>query len=151
VTAYVTQSDLVERYGTPELAQLTDQTAATMPDATEIGRVCDETTSLIDAYLSARYTVPLSPVPTVVRAWACIIARKLLWKDRALADSAVMLAYNDAMSQLKDAGKGRSSLPDATGKQATVSAGVFSTSPTPVFNTDGLLDFRPSVYNTNRP
>jgi phage gp36-like protein len=141
--AYCAKSDLVERFGSPELAQLTDESAATSTDDGEIAKACDEATSLIDAYVAARYTTPLSPVPTVVRKWACDIARKFLWKDRAGPDSVVTRNYEEAMAQMKDVAKGIAGLPDATGV-AAVSSGAALTviAPTRVFDAS-LLDSMP--------
>lgn len=139
MSAYATQADLTERFGAAELAQLTDESAATSPDDTEVGKACDEASSLIDAYLSTRYTTPLDPVPTIVRKWACDIARAALWKDRADKDSAVKLNAADAMAQLRDVAKGIAGLPDATGVAATSTGGFASTTPCAGFDTTGLL------------
>lgn len=138
--SYCTQADLVERFGTVELAQLTDETAAAAPDASEITKACDEASSLIDAYVATLYTVPLSPVPTIVRRWACDIARKYLWKDRALAESVVALNHDAALAQLKDVARGTIALPSSAGVIPAQAYGMTSTTPTAVFNTDGLLD-----------
>ncbi len=116
--SYCAQTDLAERFGTVELAQLTDEQSAAYPDGAEITKACDEASSLIDSYLSARYATPLSPVPTMVRKWACDIARKFLWKDRAGPDSAVTANFDAAMAQLKDVAKGIAGLPGADGVQA---------------------------------
>jgi phage gp36-like protein len=140
VAAYCAKADLVERFGSVELAQLTDETAAASPDDGEITKACDEASSLIDAYLSARYTVPLSPVPTMVRMWACAIARKLLWKDRAQPESAVAVAFNQTMGQIRDVAKGVAGLPDAGGAKPAAVGGIAYATPTAVFDTSGLLD-----------
>lgn len=138
--AYCAKSDLVERFGSRELAQLTDESAAQSADDTEIANICDEASSLIDSYLAARYLTPLaSPVPTMVRKWACDIARKFLWKDRAGPDSGVTSNYEDAMAQLKDVAKGIAGLPDATGLEAaTSSASISVVSSARVFDDDML-------------
>lgn len=141
--AYCTQADLVERYGEVELAQLTDQTAGTSVDAAQVTKACDEATSLIDGYVSGQYVVPLTPVPTVVRRWACVIARKFLWGDKATPDGTVTADYTEAMKQLRDAGAGKMALPDATGVQAPLSGGLIAVeAPDEVF-TDDLLALMP--------
>jgi phage gp36-like protein len=138
--AYVTQSDLTERFGSVELAQLTDESAAQTPDAAEITKACDEASSLIDSYLSVRYAVPLSPVPTLIRWLACDIARKILWKDRAGPEAAVALAYDGALKRLADIAKGVAGLPSASGTLPAQTGGLAYSTPTPVFDTSGLLD-----------
>jgi len=137
--AYCAKSDLVQRFGNDELSQLTDETAAHSADDSEVTNACDEASSLIDSYLAARYGVPLSPVPTMVRKWACDIARKFVWKDRAGADSVVTLNYEAALSQLKDVAKGVAALPSAAGVLPSVVGGMAFTTPTAVFDTTGLL------------
>ncbi len=138
-TPYCSQADLVERFGVQELAQLTDETAAASPDATEITNACDEATSLIDSYVARRYVTPLDPVPTIVRKWACDLARKFLWKDRAGPDSVVSINADAVMAQLRDVSRGTAALPDATGVQPSVSGGIVSvTSSTQIFTDDVL-------------
>lgn len=136
---YCVKADLVRRFGAAELAQLTDETAAQSPDDTEINEACEEASSLIDSYLATRYAVPVDPVPTMVRKWACDIARKYVWKSRADAEHPVTLAFNAALAQLKDVAKGIAALPDSTGEVATVTGGIAYTAPGAVFDTTGLL------------
>lgn len=140
MAAYCAKADLVERFGKLELEQLTDESAAAAADDTEISNACDEATSLIDGYVISRYTTPLSPVPTVVRRFACDIARKILWKDRAGKDSIVQANYDAALAWLKDLARGIVQLPGATGTLPTGSAGGFAyATPENVFDTAGLL------------
>lgn len=137
---YCVKADLVKRFGSAELAQLTDETAAQSPDDTEITEACDEASSLIDSYLATRYTVPLADPPsTMVRKWACDIARKYLWKDRAGPDSVVTQNFLAALAQLKDVAKGIAALPDADGELPTVTAGIVYATPDAIFDTTGLL------------
>lgn len=138
--AYVTQSDLVERFSSVELAQLTDETASQTPDAAEITKACDEASSLIDSYLSVRYAVPLSPVPTLIRWLGCDIARKILWKDRAGGESAVTMAYDGAVRRLIDIAKGVAGLPSASGALPAQVGGLAYSRPIAVFDTSGLLE-----------
>ena len=140
MAAYATQSDLSESFGDVELAQLTDEEAATTIDTVEVGKVCDETSSLIDTYLATRYTVPLDPVPTIVRKWARDIARAALWKDRADKESAVVRNADAAMAQIRDVAKGIAALPGVDGVVPESTGGFARTTPTAVFDTTGLLD-----------
>jgi phage gp36-like protein len=140
--AYCNQADLSERFGDQELAELTDPSVAT-PNAAEITKACDEAASLIDTYVSTRYTVPLSPVPTIVRKWACDIARKFLWSDRAGPDTVVALNYLDAVGMLKNVASGLATLPDSTGDEPP--GGDFSiavVAPVAIFSKD-VLDRAP--------
>ena len=139
---YCVQSDLVERFGTDALAQLTDQTAAADPASPMISKACDEATSLIDSYLAASYVTPLVPVPTLVRAWACDIAMKMLYRG-ADEGHPVRLAFDDAMRQLRDIARGVAQLTDATGVKPPETEGSLSVATSERVFTDDLLSRMP--------
>lgn len=143
MAAYCAKADLVERYGAVELAQLTDETAATSPDDGEVTKACDEASSLIDSYLAKRYVLPLATTPTIVRKLACDVARKFLWKDRAGPDSVVSLNYDAALAQLRDIARGVAGLPDATGVAPTASGGSLYVGTSDQVFTDELLGLMP--------
>lgn len=143
MAAYCAKADLVERYGAVELAQLTDETAAAAADDAEISKACDEATSLVDAYLAKRYTLPLVTVPTIVRKLACDIARKFLWKDRAGAESVVSQNYDAALTQLRDIARGISGLPDASGLAPASSGGSLKVVSADQVFSDELLSVMP--------
>lgn len=137
--AYCAKADLIERFGSTELAQLTDITAATTPVDATIAKACDEATALIDSYVAKSYVTPLTPVPAIVKTWACAIARLLLWKDRAGKESPVREAYDLVIAQIKDVAKGVASLPDATGATPSASGGrVYVLSSAQIFTDDVL-------------
>lgn len=144
MAAYCSRADLVERFGAVELAQLTDETAAAAVDESEVTKVCDEATSLVDAYLSSRFVVPLAaPIPTIVRKWTCDIARKFLWKDRAREGSVVCANYDAALAQLRDVARGMIGLPDATGVQIVQSGAAITIIAPDVLFTEELLTYMP--------
>ena len=143
MAAYCTKADLVARFGEKELAELTDETAATSIDDTEVDNACDEASSLIDSYVAVRYVTPLDPVPTIVRKWACDLARAAIWKDRAGKDSAVTRNADAAMAQIRDVAKGIASLPDATGETPADAGGTISVIASDRVFDDDLLDTMP--------
>ena len=73
---YASQSDLVERFGTPRLVDLTDR--ADPPAGTiDEGVIADalaNTDAAIDGYLLGRYILPLTAVPDLLRDLAISIA-----------------------------------------------------------------------------
>ncbi len=115
MAAYCTQADLLRRYGPDELRQVTDKTRSADINTDVVADACDEASSLVDSYLSSRYLTPLTIVPTVVRKWACDIARYMLRGDRVQAGSAVDRSYHEALRHLADVAKGVAGLPDVTG------------------------------------
>lgn len=143
--AYCSKADLIERYGARELAQITDETAGHTPADAEITAACDEASSLIDSYVAARYAVPLSPVPAVVRSWACAIARRLLWKDRATPEGSIVSAYDQALAQARDVARGVSRLPDAAGVEASAASGQIAVATSSQIFSDELLATMPGA------
>jgi phage gp36-like protein len=80
---YATQQDMIERFGTPELAQLTDPAAGIAIDETIVARALGDADAEIDARLAPRYALPLAVVPTVLVRIASDLARYFLWDARA--------------------------------------------------------------------
>ncbi|MCB1738711.1 MAG: DUF1320 domain-containing protein [Rhodocyclaceae bacterium] len=85
--AYCTQQDLIDRYGEAELIQLTDRAGADAIDTTALARAIADVDALVDGYLDARYSVPLSPVPGLIVRLACMLTRAELYRDQVLEDS----------------------------------------------------------------
>ena len=103
--SYSTINDLIARYGEAELIQLTDTTQSGTYDAAVVQQALDDADSIVNSYLAARVTVPLSaPIPGVVVIQSAKIARWFLWKDRR--SDAVMQDYNDAIAWLKMVAQG---------------------------------------------
>lgn len=80
---YATQQDLIERFGTAELAQLTDAVAGLSIDETTVARAISDADAEIDTRLAARYALPLAYVPPVLVRIGADLARYFLWDARA--------------------------------------------------------------------
>lgn len=117
---YATQTHLEDAFGADEVLQIADRDRDGLPDAGFVDAALDRADSLIDGYLAGRYALPVSPVPPVLTATACDLARYWLYDDAA--PDRVRQAFEDAMAWLKDvaAGKVLLQLPAAA---AGVSAG----------------------------
>lgn len=81
--SYATEQDLLERFGSAELAQLTDAVAGVTIDATTVARALADADAEIDARLAPRYALPLEVVPSVLVRIAADLARYFLWDARA--------------------------------------------------------------------
>ena len=103
--AYATRSDLEARY-----AQEIAQREEVLP-ALGLENALADADAEIDGYLSVRYGVPLSPVPTNIRRVACVIARYRLLGDAV--SEAARQDYKDALSFLRDIAVGRARLEGA--------------------------------------
>ena len=111
--SYCSLSDLTARAGDAEILQVADRDLDGVADAAVIAAAIDQAGTLIDAYLSTRYQMPLAPVPAIVTGWAVSIARYVLHRDGA--PDYVVRDYRDAVGALKDAQGGRLAVPSATG------------------------------------
>jgi phage gp36-like protein len=114
--SYCTLTDLQEAGITPaQLVQLTDDDADGVADADVIAKVLANTDSVIDGYLGSRYTVPVAPVPNLLRTLATVIAAWALYGRRGLANERRQKDFDSAIVQLKDLAAGRMVLPASAG------------------------------------
>ncbi|MBP2301305.1 gp436 family protein [Azospirillum picis] len=99
---YVTKSDLVLRYSQTKLRELTDREAP-YQDAivdTVLDQAIASAASVIDGYLSGRYTLPLAQVPAMLTDVAARLAYAALHLDTA--PEKVTADYQAAMRTLRD-------------------------------------------------
>lgn len=109
---YATQSDMSDRFGAVELAQLTDRVNGAVIDATVLGRALTDADAEVDSYLARRYSLPLASTPVVVVRIAADIARYRLYDDAA--PTQVRQRYEDAVSLLKRMASGDVQLAGST-------------------------------------
>lgn len=105
---YATQQDLIDRFGSQELIELTDRASTGAIDATVITRALNDADAEINGYLAGRYSLPLATTPPALSRMACDIARYRLYEDRAT--EAVTQRYKDAVRFLDGIAKGLVSL-----------------------------------------
>ncbi|WFE92301.1 DUF1320 domain-containing protein [Roseibium porphyridii] len=139
--AYVTQQDLIDRFGDRELIQLTDRTnlpAATI-DATVVAAKISDAEAMADSYMAKRYKLPLNPVPDVLIPIVANMARYYLYGERAETESAVTRNYKNALGWLKDVANGTVQL-EAEGVASAQTAGgqIQTVAPDRVFSRDTL-------------
>jgi phage gp36-like protein len=81
--AYCTQSDIVEQLDEDILEQLTDDAGAGDVDDSVVDRAIADADAEVDAYCMGRYTVPLSPVPAMIRRISVDMAIYHLYSRRS--------------------------------------------------------------------
>lgn len=97
---YCTRQDLIDRFGEDELIQLTDRAGTGAVDDAVLDQAIEDASGEIDGYLaSGGYATPLSPVPRIVTAKACDMARHALYDDHATEQ--VRKRYEDAIRFLR--------------------------------------------------
>lgn len=137
MTVYVTQQDLVDRFSSQELAQLTDPAAGTTINATTVARAIADASAEIDTRLAAYYVLPLAQVPAVLTRVAADLARYFLWDNRATDQ--IRNRYKDAVELLNRIGKGDVQLPGA--EQLTLGTSAMAvTARAPASQWGGALD-----------
>lgn len=139
---YATQQDLIDRFGTEELIELTDRAdpPAGAIDATVVARALADAGDAIDSYIARRYDLPLPSTPGRLTRIACDLARYFLHADDPT--EAVETAYKDAIQFLRDVADGRAVLDIAGAEPAASSAGAPEVSgPGRVFSRDTMEGF----------
>lgn len=141
---YTTQPDLVDRFGTDELIQISNPTdpTATVVNATRIDNAITDIDALVDAKLAPRFTLPLASVPRVLRNIACDLVRARLYEDR-ITDH-VASRERQALKLLDEISAGKLSLGLDDAAQLTPAAdGPQFTTPARVFTAGTLADYAP--------
>jgi phage gp36-like protein len=110
--AYAVLADLEAAFGAKEVLLLSDRNRDQIADADVVSRAIEDAEAEINSYLSARYVVPLGPVPAQVRTLTCDIARYRL--DAANPRQATKDRYDAAVRTLRDLAAGKASLGGAT-------------------------------------
>ena len=137
---YCTQQNLIDRFGEPELIQLTDR-AGTLGaiDSAIVAAAIADADAEIDSYLTD-YTLPLSPVPANFERLACDIARYYLYEDQMI--DIVQERYKNAVRYLEQVASGKITLSvDASGSAPAVADGVEFTAAESIFSRDTLSGY----------
>lgn len=101
---YITLVDLTRRFSEAEILALADDGTGQI-DADEIDRAIEDAQGEIDGRVAAGgYSVPLDPIPNIIKAYACDIARYRLYDEHATEQ--VTKRYEDAIKFLRAVAKG---------------------------------------------
>ncbi|OHD27424.1 MAG: hypothetical protein A2Y38_05625 [Spirochaetes bacterium GWB1_59_5] len=105
---YATQQNMIDRFGLQELIELTDRENTGALDANVLAQALVDADAEINAYLSGRYTLPLTSVPPTLAKFAADIARYQLYDTRAT--DMIKARYDDAIKFFKLLANGSVSL-----------------------------------------
>jgi len=108
--AYCTLDDLKEKVSEDVLIELTDDDEAGVIDTSRTDRAMADAESEIDSYCAARYRVPLSPVPGIVRKISVDIAIYNLFQRRIGATEERQRDYKNAVAFLQNVASGKATL-----------------------------------------
>jgi phage gp36-like protein len=141
MAAYADLDDIIDRAGESEVLQVADRDNDGVADAAVVEAALNAADVRINAWLGARYMIPLSATPPIVKSWAVSIGRYLLHRDGA--PDHVARDYQDALKELQSASIGKLALPGVDGVRpagATGGAASFQSSDQ-VFSDDNLRGF----------
>ena len=139
--AYCTQADLTETLSQQKLSELTDDEKLGIINTSRVALAIATADAEINGFLAGRYTVPIAPVPPLVKSWSVLLTVYYLWRRRQHVPADVRLAYEDVIARLRDAAQGSITLglaeapPTVSGTEGSVSG------PARVFTRTLLGDF----------
>jgi phage gp36-like protein len=139
---YATQADMVKRFGDREMISLTDRDNEGFINTSVLNDALESADSEINTYLHGHYPLPLTPLPTIVRDYACDIARFRLCGGEVIETQEVRNRYEDARSFFSKVADGKVSLGvNAQNQSAPALATVKATQSDRTFTKDSLVDF----------
>jgi len=103
---YATKDDIDRLYGEDLLVRIADYDKDGVPDEDVIDRALQGADEICDAYLSSQYTVPVTPVPGIVRTCAINIAVYNIALGVTTRTTEMRQRYEDAIEHLKRIAKG---------------------------------------------
>jgi phage gp36-like protein len=125
-----------------DLIELTDDSDTGDVDQTNVDKAIAHAGELIDGYLRGRYTLPLDPVPGLIRTLAATISLRRLYARRPRLSIPESLAddYKNALKILENIQKGLVTLGAATPGEEIPSDAVSKVSAPERIFTDEFLD-----------
>ncbi len=140
--AYATQQDMLNRFGERELLALSDRDNDGEINADVVAAALESADGEINAYVSARYALPMLNVPITVRDFACDIARYRLCGAEVTETEEVRNRYNDAIKFFDRVSKGLVRLGvDLASVPPADSGAVKTSSPGRIFNDDSMAGY----------
>lgn len=126
---YATLDDMTAAFGLDELVEITDRDHTDAVDVALVDEALLRAASEADSYLARRYPVPIaSPVPPVLVAAVCDIARYRLTGGPASETDPILARYRQVIKWLERVADGKADLPGQSLPGEGSTAGVaFST------------------------
>ena len=110
--AYAEVSDITDRYDDDFLYVIADDDNDDALDIDKIESALADASSLIDSYLSKRYSLPLNSTPDLLKRHCINIAIYSLGEDVASATEQSRQRYEDSIGWLKLFAEGKTDLPN---------------------------------------
>jgi phage gp36-like protein len=104
---YASKQDIIDTYSEDLLIRVADLDRDGTPDEEVVSKGLSGADEICNAYLSARYTVPVSPTPGVVKTCAIDIAVYKMAMLRGGRTDEMRLRYEDALKLLEKISTGK--------------------------------------------
>ncbi|MFT4463709.1 MAG: gp436 family protein [Sodalis sp. (in: enterobacteria)] len=101
---YASEQDLRARYSVPLIERLVDERSDEVAARQKVSQSLSDASALMDSFIAARYALPLSVVPSVLKRHACTMAFYYLNDERAIEQTSQR--YQDALRWLEAVKKG---------------------------------------------
>jgi len=139
--SYASKQDMIDRFSESEMIQLTDRAGAGVIDDAVLNVAMAESDAEIDAYLQARYALPLTSVPLLIGKLARDLTRFYLYDDNP--PESVSERYKAAVKTLELIARGTMQLGlDAASQPLAATAMPETRADAPVFDTASLATYK---------
>lgn len=139
---YATQSDLINQFGEAEVISISDRGLTGVVDTIVVEGGLQRASDMMDSYLAARYTLPLTIVPQMLVDICCEIARYKLLGAEATETDAARNRYKDAVRLLEQVRDGKLDIGlSVSGQAAPQSASIQVSSNVRVFDANSLSGY----------
>lgn len=139
---YAIETDMISRFGNPEVVALTDRANTGLIDAAVLATAIELAGDEIDGYLSGRYGLPLANPPKLLTGLCCDIARYRLCGADVQETEAVRARYKDAVRVLEAVRDGKLTLGlDPAAQPVGTRDTVLINNGRRVFDQDALSDY----------
>lgn len=101
MSAYCTQADLVDRFGTAQLLLLADRDGDGTADPAVVAGAIADASDIVDLHVRGKYAIPLSPIDGVVVGIACDLARTRFYANATDVPESVLNADKAARDLLR--------------------------------------------------
>lgn len=106
--SYATLQDLINRFGEPEIRNLSDRAGAGEVDPEVVAGALADADGTIDSYLGGRYRLPLATIDPRLTRVAADLARRYLYAERSTDE--VLAIEKRALEWLRDVAAGKAVL-----------------------------------------
>jgi len=129
--AYSTKADILNQIEEALLIELTDDERTGEVSDARVSRAIDDADQFIDGHLGGHYSVPLSPIPPLLRQLSVALAIYALYERRDTVPDTRTERFKWAIDTLKQISKGIITLgaSDPDGNPPTKSGIAFSSAP----------------------